>query len=548
MTARALVDRMEARVGFCTQTAAKLTIVALQDAGTLSVSCSGGSVSITTPLTGIGDDHPTHGSGQFPLYYAHVDITGLAAGQVYTWQATKNGISIAGTLRTLPAEGQDFAFAMSTCEHGEQYSPVDVHQVMREYCEAQEVPTYWYAHIDDLWYVDSMRDWGGAGSLATDPSTGIGLSNPGAGGDPQDTGLAWDYAVNWAGYFGLLHKWPYSRRESRLWWHRNMPMWAQWGDHEVASNWQRGFGGQGDWYGPHEWDGVVLEADFAPVGTDDFFAQVAKPLWEALFSQAMPPRLRAGGQHWGVSVGPVAFTAPDMNTYADGRHGLTTGTGADSGRQADGSVNAATGDATLPYLGGDQIGDLLGYYGAQAKPFNIVFTANGICNHNEPWGQWWVNDFDDFVKRAGVGVLNSAGLNGTTGKLCVLKGDSHAIHVVSYRSDGTAGGLGGASYSGHELWEICPGTLNGSGTAGVTFPYKILRQRVHLKRDATGPRGRDYHAFLHVTVHASETPQRMVVRMVETTSGQAEVIWQGQWRADVAGNGFARVNEAQNIG
>lgn len=192
--------------------------------------------------------------------------------------------------------------------------------------------------------------------------------------------------------------------------------------------------------------------------------------------------------------------------------------------------------------------NLLGYYAAQAKPFNVLFTSNGIASHNEPWGQWWVDDFDDLMTRATVGTLNSSGLNGATGKLCVLKGDTHSLHAVSYRSNGAAGGLGGASYSDHELWEICPGTLNGSGTAATSFQYKLFGQRVHLKRDATGPRGRDYHAFLHVTVHASETPQRMVVRMVETTSGQAEVIWQGQWRADVAGNGFARVNEAQNIG
>lgn len=547
MTARALVDRMEARVGFCTQTTAKLTIVALQDTGALSVSCTGGSVSITTPLTGIGDDHPTHGAEQFPLYYAHVDISGLSPGQTYTWQASKNGIGIEGTLRTMPADGQDYAFVMSTCERGTQFSPVDVHQILRDYCAAQTIPVYWYAHIDDLWYTDSERiGWGNP--LASDPASGLALSNTGSGGDPQDTGLAWDYSVNWAGYFGLLDSWAYSRRPSRMWWHRNMPMWAQWGDHEVASNWQRGHGGQGSWYGPKETPAYSADGDFAPVGTEDFFASVARPLWEALFGQASPPKLRAGGQHWAVSVGPVAFAAVDMNTYADGRHGLTTGSGADSGRQADGSVNAATGDTTLPYLGSDQIGDLLGYYAAQAKPFNVLFTSNGIASHNEPWGQWWVDDFDDLMTRATVGTLNSSGLNGATGKLCVLKGDTHSLHAVSYRSNGAAGGLGGASYSDHELWEICPGTLNGSGTAATSFQYKLFGQRVHLKRDATGPRGRDYHAFLHVTVHASETPQRMVVRMVETTSGQAEVIWQGQWRADVAGNGFARVNEAQNIG
>jgi len=543
MTAKSLVDGLRVRLGYCTTTTAKITVVALQDAGTLNVTCSGGSVNITTPLTGIGDDHPTYGAGQYPLFYAKVDITGLTAGTRYTYTVSKNGITRSGSFRTMPANGQNYSFMMSTCEHGEQSSPVAVHQLMREYAEAQEIPVYFYAHIDDNWYTDSMRFFGYGPAAGQDRETGLQMSN--LSKDPQDTGLAWDYSFVWSGYFGLLPGWPYGFRQDRMWWHENMPLWAHWGDHEVASNWLRGYGGQGNWYGP---PGYSAASDFSPVGNAhaDFFGEVAKPLWEALFGQALPPKLGTG-QHWGVSYGPVAFASADGNTFADGRHGLVPGTGSGTGRQADGSVNAGAGNATLDYLGATQIGEILGFYQTADKPFNILFTSNGIASHNEPWGQWWVNDFDDFAGRASTGVLNQTRLNGTTGKFCILKGDTHSLHVLSYHSNGTAAGLGGSGHNNKELWEICPGTVNASGTANTTFQYKILGEKLRYKKDAPSPRGRNYHGFLHVTVYAEESPNRMEVRLVDTSSGMNEVVWSGGWNANTSGNAFQRIKTYTKI-
>lgn len=539
MPGKSLIDGLRVRMGYCSRNTAAISIVALRDTAPVSITCSGGSPAITTPLTGLGDDHPTYGAGQYAIFYAKADITGLSPGTLYTYTVTQGSQTVSGSFRTMPAADQPYAFLVGTCEHAEQFTPVDVHRVMREYAEAQDVPVYFYAHIDDLHYTDSMRFWGYQPSNGQDALTGLSLSNTGAGGDPEDTGLAWDYALTWAGYFGLLPGWAYTVRPSRMWWHQNMPMWAQWGDHEVASNWQRGHGGQGDWYGPKEWAGTVTDPDFAPVGTNNFFDTVAQPLWRALFGQCMPPRLGATGEHWGTSFGPVAFAAADMNTFADGRHYLTTGTGAGCGRKSDGTVDlGASGNASLPYLGSGQIGELLSFYTSEAKPFNIFFTSNGISSHNEPWAQWWVSDFDDFIKRTSIGVLNNSRLNGSVGKLTVLKGDTHSLHVLSHHANGTAGGLGGASYNGPELWEICPGTINGSGTVAVNFQYKLFSQKLRVKVDATGPRGRGYHGIVHVIVHADETPQRVEVRLVETTRGVAEVVWSGEWRSDVAGNAF----------
>lgn len=552
MTAASLIDGLSVRVGYCSQTTAALTVVALQD-GTLDVACSGGVPAVTVDLTEFGADNPSR-PGEAVGLYGKVDITGLSAGTAYTYTVTKGAESVSGSFRTQPAAGQDFAFIMGTCERHDQFSPVDVFALMREYCEAQTIPVSWYAHIDDNSYVDSMSDWGYSPTRGMDATTGLALTN--AATKPQGTGLAWDYGVNWLGYFGLIPSWMYTKRESRLWWLRNMPLWAQWGDHEVASNWQRGHGGQGDWYGPKEWTATVgnsgdaaYDADFAPAGVDNFFDTVSVPLWEALFGQALPPKLGATGQHWGVAVGSMAFAAPDMNTYADGRHYLTTGTGAGCGRKADGSIDlGASGDSTLPYLGSAQIGELLGFYATADKPFNILFTANGIASHNEPWGQWWTTDFDDLMARATTGVLNQTRLNGTTGKLAVLKGDSHIMHVCSYHADGTAGGLGGAAHDAKELWEICPGTTNGSGTAPANFQYKLFNEKLRFIQNAVTERGRDYHSFMHVTVYESETPKRVEVRMIETTNGVCETAWAGQWVEDVAGNAFTGIASRPSFG
>lgn len=546
MAGASLIDKLAAHVQYCGQTTAKLVVVALHDTGTVAVSCSGGSVSVGS-VTSLGADNPAQ-PGVPVLFVWHVDVSGLTAGQRYDWTATKNGNTVTGSLRTMPADGQNYSYVMSTCEHHETASPANGMRLLREYIDAQEsvVPVYWYTHIDDLLYADSDRSWGRPGFISGDTTTGLRVTVPEGtpDSDPQDTGLSWDYCVNWARYFGLLADSQYSNNADRLWVMRNIPLHAQWGDHEVASNWQRGYGGNDYWYGPHEWDGVVTEPDFLPVGTDDFFDNVAVPNWEALFGQARPSKLGTG-QHWGYTVGPVCFVALDMNTFADGRHGMTIGTGSGTGRQADGTINAGTGDATLPYLGTQQITDVLTYIQAADKPFNVIYASNGISSHNEPWGQWWCTDFDDLMTRTTIGLLNNPRTNGTTGKAVILKGDTHALHVVSYHSDGTAGGLGGSSHTGKELWEICPGTINGSSTARVNFPYPIYREKTRLVKDGASSNKRKIHGFVHVTVFAAESPQRVEIKLIETTSGYSQAIWTGQWRSDVAGNAFIAPDAAR---
>jgi len=549
MAGASLVDRLGAQVGYCSQTTARITLVALQDTGTLAVTCSGGSVAVGAAIP-LGADNPAR-VGEPVLYVWQATITGLTAGQRYTWTASKNGLSVSGSLRTMPADGQDFSFTFSTCEHHETFSPANGARLLRQYIEAQEaiVPVYWHNHTDDLLYADSDRSWGLQDYISGDQASGLRLTIPEGtpNGDPEVTGLSWDYCVNWARYFGLMPAAQYSNNADRLWTLHNVPWHTQWGDHEVASNWQRGYGGFGQWHGPHEWEGVVTEPDFRAVGTDNFFANVATVNWEALWGQCRPGKLGTG-QHWGFTLGPMAFCAVDMNTHADGRHGLTVGTGANTGRQADGSIQAAAGDTTLPYLGTQQITDILTFFQTANKPFNVLFSANGISAHNEPWGQWWVSDFDDLMTRASIGVLNNPRLNGTTGKLVILKGDTHTLHVVSHHANGTAGGLGGSGHTGKELWEICPATINGSSAARTNFTPAILGQRLRFLADCIQSNTRKVHGFVHVTVHASETPQRVSFKLVETTRGAHDVVWSGQWTTDATGNGFQRLGDAPRVG
>lgn len=539
MSGASLVDGLAARMGYVSQTTAKITVVALQDTGTLSVTCSGGTPTITTALTGLGTDHTSH-PGVPVLYYAHIDITGLVADRQYSWSVTKNGNTVSGSFRTMPADGADFSFVMGTCEACDIPAPVNGLTLMRQYIEAQtSPPVNFYAHVDDLLYADLERAWGRPAFRSGDVTTGLRLTKPEGDptGDPQDTGLSADYCINWARYFGLLPDDHYTAHPDRLWVQRNVPFVAQWGDHEVASNWNRGVAGSGGfWYGGPS--GYSASPSFAP-SPANFFTNVAVPNWEALFGQARPTKLGASGQHWGFTQGPLCIVACDMNTFADGRHGLTLAAGVNpgTGKQPDGSVDLTGGiSADLPYLGTQQITDILNYFAASDKPFNILCTANGISSHNEPWGQFWPTDFLDLMQRSSIGVLNNPRLNGTTGKLIILKGDSHALHVTSYHSNGAASGLGGASYNNTELWEVCPGTVNGSATAGVTFPYLRYGGRVRRVKSGVTSNARKIAGFVHVIVRAARSPQEMEIRLIDTTDGSHEVLWSGTFNANTAGN------------
>lgn len=538
MSGASLIDRLSARMGYVSQTTAKITVVALQDTGTLSVTCSGGTPTITTALTGLGTDHTSH-PGVPVLYYAKIDITGLVADQSYTWTVSKNGNTVSGSFRTMPADGSDFSFVMATCEACDIPGPIDVSRLLRNYIEQQtSPPVHFYAHIDDNLYPDLERAWGAPATRSGDVATGLQLTKPEGDptGDPEDTGLSGDYCINYARYFGLLPDDKYTSNADRLWVQRNVPFVAQWGDHEVASNWNRGVGGAGNWYGGPA--GYSAAPGFV-ASPANFFNNISVPNWEALFGQARPSKLGASGQHWGFTQGPLCIVACDMNTFADGRHGLTLAAGAaqGTGKQVDGSIDLTGGiSASLPYLGTQQITDILNYFAASDKPFNILCTANGISSHNEPWGQFWPTDFLDLMQRTTIGVLNNPRLNGTTGKLIILKGDTHALHVTSYHSNGAASGLGGASYNNTELWEVCPGTINGSATAGVTFPYLRYGGRIRRAKSGAASNARKIHGFVHVIVRASRSPQEMEIRLIDTTDGSHEVLWSGTFNANTAGN------------
>lgn len=544
MAYASLVNKLAVRVGYVTQTSINLLVIVLQDDDPIVVNSPHGQVTTVVPLTGVGDDNPSS-PGEYVAFYAHVMLTGLSVDQDVVYSVTCGDLSVTGTIRTMPNENRNWAFTMTTCEHGEQFGPLHGTSMLREFIE-KVAPTrvYFHAHIDDNGYPDSERSWGRPSFPSGDVTTGLQLTKPEgvANGDPQDTGLAWDYAIQYVKYFGMLDDVPHYTHPDRKWLHNNIPLVAQFGDHEVASNWLRGYGGQGNWYGPKESPAYSTATDFAEVGVADFYDTVAIPLWEAFFGMASPPKISAAGQQWGFVFGSVCFVAPDANTFVDGRHDLNIGSGSQTGRQADGSVDVgATGDSTLPYYGTSQITDILQYYTDSKKPFNVMFTSNGIWGHNEPWAQWWVDDFDDFVTRASIGVLNNPQINGQKGKLCVLKGDSHAQHVTSINSNGTAGGMGGASYDGDELWEWCPATVNGSATAIVTFPYKILGGQIKYLRSGTAVQNPKLQGFLYVEVFEEESPKRMKISMVDTTEGLFSIPYAGEWVENVQGNGFRRV-------
>lgn len=523
MPGRSTIPGLAAQNGFATESTATVMVQSLLG-GTLAATCSGGAtVTITRALTGVGDDHPTHGAGQYVCYVGQVTFSGLSPDTDYYWTVTDGNSTISGSVHTLHQRTarKTWAFFMGTCEQFEIPYPPGWHGVMRALIEESEEPVLFYAHIDDNLYADTDRLWGDGGQ-GVDTRTGLALSSPTT--DPQDTALNWDYCVNYAGWAGLLPCHGKARDPDRLWIHRNVAQWRQWGDHEIEGNHCRLPSDATD--NNHGCDRVTLEP-------------LCENLWNLFIGNGGPPKLRTGEQYWGYSVGNfLCFTAMDCNKHSDPLHG--------------GSPGVSPSSPNLDFLGANQISDLLTFHNAQARPFNVFFTSDGISGHNEPWGAYWPTDFNSWLTlgagTTNLGVLVNPLLNGTTGKMCVLKGDSHVLHVSRFASNGSATGLGGASYNGHYLVEVCPGTINGSPNGNTSFQFASYGHRLMYHKWSPGGTGLyRFGGVVKVIVREGEADPEMEVQLIcfnGTKDAQhPHIVWRGLWKQSDTGNQFTYPDE-----
>lgn len=518
---------------------------------------------------GYGDDNPAQ-VGKYVCATGVLQIIGLSPFSRYTYSVTVDGQTIDGSFTTLPAsDAVDWGFFMQTCQHRSgalgQYMKEPVFSRVRELAESSDVPVLFTAHIDDMLYVDIFKEFGRS---QTDPTTGLYITAGAGQQGPCATGLQWDYAVGWCGWLGLLPSVAELYHDDYKWLMQNMPMWCLWGDHEIGGDHcsfvYDGLGG-----GSVSWGCNRAAYNNGTGGTANLEAK-AEAMYEAFcVSACAPPRQSADGgpasqanaQYWGATVGPVRFFAFDRNKYAQpynacdlgdthtyGRPGTAfAGTCSGVTKPTRTELGVLTDTAPTVFLGATQLTDMLTWLNND-EPFKVIFAPNGISRHNQPWNELWPAEFDDYIGRASIGLMKNGKTNGTTGYSVHLKGDTHGLGVVSYHANGTGTGLGGASVASGELWEICPGTINGSTIGGSLFGGTIhAGGKLRYKKNGVSQGDRQLAGVLHCKVYGSRSPKEFQVDLVELP--QKQVLWSGYQVVGQSGNQFQyRASTRQKVG
>lgn len=557
------VPGVAVRIGYCSQTTAKILVVSLRG-GTVSATCSGGSVVVPT-LAGKGDDNPAQ-VGKYVAATGVVEISGLSAFTRYTYSITCDGKTVSGSFTTLPADAvTDYSFTMWTCENrsaASQWMKEPVYKQVRELVEGSDVPVLFTAHIDDNLYADIFKFFG---INQTDPTTGLYVTAGSGQQGPCATGLQWDYAVAWCGWIGLLPSVAELAQDDRLWVFRNVPLWTIWGDHEIGGDHCSSvYDGLG--VASLRWGCNRATYNNGEPNTANLEAK-AEEMYEAFCASACtPPRLaadggpasQAGAQYWGAVVGPVRFFAFDRNKHALPYNACDAGDTHTYGRAGTPSAGTCAG-ATKPtrtelgvltdtqphgMLMEPQLTDMLGWLNND-EPFKVIFASNGISMHNQPWNEYWPNEFEDYVGRASTGLMQNPKTNGTTGYSCHLKGDTHGLGVVSYHANGSTG-LGGASVASGELWEICPATINGSTIGGNLFNVIHAGGKRRYVKCGVTQGDRQLASTLYCKVLASLPAREFHVSLIQLPNKQ--VVWTGFQKEGQTGNGFQYVDVTPKIG
>ncbi len=277
--------------------------------------------------------------------------------------------------------------------------------------------------IDDVIYADQTY---------IDDSLGTGHLMSSTDLDPEGTKLAYDYCLAWFNFLGMyedakdtlyqgFEQW-WGRNEDRLWCLRNLPLFAQRGDHEFTDDY-----------------GMVTNTRAGDTG---WYANAMEP-YNAIIAPCQGATLQeAAGvgtgdpsaNHWAVTIGPCRFVSADA---------VYNGSGDGSSFSCINSVTNILDNATA---GQSQIKDLL--VGVDVDtPFHTVLwplqlrrwndSATGKETSGCSWSYRDMNstEYDLLILDTGnteKSIMDNPRLNGTTGQCDFMCGDFHAPAVLHY--------------------------------------------------------------------------------------------------------------------
>ncbi len=429
---------------------------------TVTATCSGGSVAVTTP-----DDRGPTGK---PITSTLVTITGLAPWQTYSYTVSQEGESISGTFRTAPGDqNTDFSFVISTCDWNQNINTFDPYSSLRKIMGKHPEPMICQFHIDDVLYADAVQ--------VNDADTGI-VST----GKPQDTLEPSDYAIAWAAYFGMFQsstpeysKWS---SEDRQWIYRNLPRCVSGGDHAVGDNHCRGDVQASTGYiGCDRTPGTGREA-------------VAKAEWDTFFGRINPDPLTAGKWHWGLELGPLRLALFDYSLYS---------------QPFDSNVN----DPNLVGYGAEQITAIMNYMDVASVPFKCFFHESHPYM-GQGWQRWHPNEADGWKTDFDA----SANLNGTSGNSFACAGDNHAIYATEFDTFWMFGpGLLNSILSVDFSMDAEGQIAALAGTWGGKTKFKIEGYQSGTNGDHI------YGGWWHFRVLASQSPKKIEARCYSAIDG-----------------------------
>lgn len=438
---------------------AYIMLSTLDNANAVTATCSAGSVVVGT----ITDKH-----GSTYIGTGKITITGLLASTKYTYTVTQGSESYSGSFRTKPStQTEKHSLIFATCTNWRARQPTCYKDIKNTILEYESIaPVVKLMHIDDVCYVDDLE----VSSSTTLPSSS---------GAPQDTGLVSDFAIAWAAWHGHEPQYGMFTEDNFQWVLRNVSHNMSGGDHMTEGNHCRGQIGAGDYHGCNRGAGAAV----ANLEENSIEA------WDSFIGDGNPVTLGSGtDMHWGTEIGPVRYVSPDTIKY---------------------SVPYDGADTTNDLFGATQLAEIKAYLNVDTVPFKCMMMETGFSRVGQPWREWWTTEADAW--HADFSSLDN--LNSTDGHFFGLVGDNHTFHAQSF-DGGTGAGF----------WAFCPGTTGNSNVAVVANPTSIPPEigtktgnaRYWRFVNSGGSVGDvQFSGFLHIIVHADESPQRLEVRGIE---------------------------------
>ena len=300
-----------------------------------------------------------------------VTITGLESfqtAQVVIQQSGENPVVL--NIRSLPGDGDNFSFILSTCDFLRSQWSGNSWQAIRQQIKSP-YPLLFRIHPDDVTYVDTMF---------VDDDVYVSTNEPCISRSEDD------YYLAYGAWLGMFDTWFTGHNEDRQWCYQNLGVYASPGDHAFTDDYRR--------TNSHPVD-PALEAS-------------ATNVWDNIFGMTNPDELTTGDDMaFGFTAGICSFVFSEMQHTCMPYNGSNT---------------------TFACYGGQQITAWNNFFNANKKQFNFLCMERFADAGGQGWNEYHSTEAGGWK----AAVSSNDNLNGVDGNLTLFTGDRHAQIVVAH--------------------------------------------------------------------------------------------------------------------